>query len=216
MIANNFQSNEYADVKVLAGWVHGPASIHTTVPITQIEDVAGLSIHAITNKSARYFEALGATVTQSPPSALGGAISSGAAEAVVMPWEPMPSLGLFDQVNHHVMFAGDASLYSATHILAMNPASYAALTPALQAVIDHEAALQLSLLAAETMVKAWEQSQNLALEAGNQITVMDDTEVAKWVAASQAVWDDWSLDSVLRFEFDAYGLIDSALGAIGI
>jgi len=215
LIESDFQSNECADVKVLAGWVHGPAAIHSNVPITRLEDLQGLSIQAITGSSASYFEELQADVTRSAPGNLVEALSSNTAQAVIMPWEPTPSLGLADAVSHHIEFAGNVSLYTSTHILAMNPDSYAGLPPDLRAILDAEAGLQLSLMAAEAMFEAWETARGVAREAGNEFTTLDDAEVGRWLAASQPTWDQWSLDTVSVHEFDGYGLIDTILSSTG-
>ncbi|MEL6523450.1 MAG: TRAP transporter substrate-binding protein [Pseudomonadota bacterium] len=211
MIEADFQWNEYSDVRLLAGWVHGPAAIHSKVEIQSLEDVADLTLQTFTAQSTALLQALGANASQVSPRAAVKAMAAGETDAIAMPWEPTPSLGVADLVDYHVEFEGSAKLYTATHILAMNPAAYAALPPDLQDVLDAEAGRTLSIAAASIMKAASERGRDVAAEAGNTFVVMDYQEVKRWVDAAQRTWDAWTLKTVMDHQFDGEALIKKVL-----
>jgi len=74
----------------------------------------------------------------------------------------------------------------------MNKAKYDALPDDLRAILDAESGEKLSAFAAATMLAEDAPAREIAVNAGNTITVLDEAEVARWKEASQPVVERWT------------------------
>ena len=122
------------------------------------------------------------------------ALSKGVVGGTVIPWEVTPALRLTELVGNHTEFSGEESLYTATFVLAMNKAKYDAMPDDLKAILDAESGAKLSALASETMLAMDAPAREVAVNAGNNIITLDETEVARWKDVSQAVIERWVAD----------------------
>jgi len=91
MVETDFQNNEYADVKVLGAWVHGPGQIHTKDGVNKLEDMQGVSLRGPTRIINDMLSELGATPVGMPLPAIPEALSKGVVGGTVIPWEVTPS-----------------------------------------------------------------------------------------------------------------------------
>ena len=125
---------DFADVKVLAVWVHGPGVIHSKTPIRNVEDLNGVKLRAPTQVTNQMFSSLGATAVGMPVPAVPEALSKGVINATVIPWDVTTPLKTNELVHNHTEF-GDNALYTATFMIAMNRGKYDSLPDDLKAVI---------------------------------------------------------------------------------
>jgi len=174
MVEEDFQSNEYADFKVLGAWVHGPGVIHSIDPINSLEDMRGKTVRGPTRVINDMLSELGGTPVGMPLPAIPEAISKGVINATVIPWEVTPAVRLTELVSNHTEFTGPESLYTATIVLVMNKAKYEALPDDLKAIIDAESGAKLSEFASQIMWDYDAPARELAVEAGNNIIQLDD------------------------------------------
>ena len=194
MVETDWQSNEYKDVKVLGAWVHGPGQIHTKDGVGSLEDMKGLTLRGPTRIINDLLSELGAEPVGMPLPAIPEALSKGVVKGTVIPWEVTTAIRLSELVGNHTEFAGEEALYTAAIILVMNKAKYDALPDDLKAILDAEAGAKLSTFAAQVMWDMDPGARQIAEDAGNSITVLDEAEVARWKEASKPVVDRWVSD----------------------
>lgn len=194
MVETDFQSNEYADVKVLGAWVHGPGQIHTQDGVTSLEDMQGLTLRGPTRIINDLLGELGAEPVGMPLPAIPEAISKGVVKGTVIPWEVTTAIRLSELVDNHTEFSGDEALYTAAIVLVMNKAKYEALPDDLRAILDAESGAKLSTFASQVMWDMDAPAKKIAEDAGNTVVVLDDAEVARWKAAAEPVVARWISD----------------------
>jgi TRAP-type C4-dicarboxylate transport system substrate-binding protein len=209
MVETDFQQNEYKDVKVLGAWVHGPGVIHSVEPIAKLEDMKGKTVRGPTRVINDLLSELGATPVGLPLPGIPEALSKGVITGTVIPWEVTSSIRLTELVKNHTEFGGKEALYTATIVLAMNKDKYESLPADLRAIIDAESGPKLSAFAAKIMHEYDAPARELAVKAGNNIIVLDETEVARWKDASKPVVDRWVADMKGK-GIDGQALIDQA------
>jgi len=134
---------------------------------------------------------LGAEPVGMPLPAIPEALSKGVVQGTVIPWEVTTAIRLSELVGNHTEFSGDESLYTAAIVLVMNQASYDALPDDLRAILDAESGAKLSTFASQVMWDMDPGARQIAEDAGNSITVLDEAEVARWKEASLPVIDRW-------------------------
>ncbi len=213
MVETDFQNNEYADVKVLGAWVHGPGQIHTKDGVNKLEDMQGVSLRGPTRIINDMLSELGATPVGMPLPAIPEALSKGVVGGTVIPWEVTPAIRLSELVDNHTEFAGEQSLYTAAIVLVMNKAKYEALPDDLKAILDAESGAKLSTFATQVM---WDQdapAREIAVKAGNTITMLDEAEVDRWKAAAEPVVARWIADMETK-GIDGAALIEQARALI--
>lgn len=196
--------DDFKDFKVLGLWVHGPGVIHSKDPIVSPADLNGVKLRAPTRVTNQMFSAMGATAVGMPVPAVPEALSKGVIDATVIPWEVTGALKVPELVTNHLEF-GDASLYTATFIFAMNKEAYEALPDDLKAVIDANSGAEFSAFAGGQMQADDAAAREAALDMGNTITTLTPEQVEEWRVASAPTIDAWIA------EMDAKGLDGKAL-----
>lgn len=214
MVEEDFQSNEYKDLKVLGAWVHGPGVVHTKDGVSRLEDMTGKKVRGPTRVINDMLGELGATPVGMPVPAIPESLSKGVINGAVIPWEVTPSLKLSELVGKHTEFSGEEALYTATIVLVMNKASYDALSDQAKAAIDAESGAKLSGFAGQVMLDQDEPARNIALGNGSEIITLDAAEVARWKEAAQPVISRW-LEQMKERGIDGQALIDRAQALIG-
>ncbi len=213
MIEEDFQESEYGDVKVLAGWVHGPGVIHSNRPVTTMDDLAGMKLRGPTRVINDLLSELGATSVGMPVPAIPESLSKGVIDGAVIPWEVTPSLKLAELVGNHTEFEGGEALYTAVFVLAMNKGSYESLPDDLRAILDEHTGAKFAEFAARTMVDYDAPAREVAVGMGNNIVTIGADDVAAWKEASTPVVERWIADMDGR-GIDGQALIDRAKALI--
>ena len=191
MVETDFQNNEYADLKVLGAWVHGPGVIHSKNGVNALEDMQGLTVRGPTRIINDLLSELGAEPVGLPLPGIPEALSKGVVEGTVIPWEVTTAIRLSELVSNHTEFSGNEALYTAAIVLVMNKDRYNALPDDLRAILDAEAGEKLSAFATQVMWDMDAPARQIAVDAGNTITTLDEAEVARWKAASEPVVARW-------------------------
>lgn len=213
MVATDFQSNEYAGVKVLGAWVHGPGVIHTQDGVSRLEDMQGLTLRGPTRIINDLLGELGAEPVGMPLPAIPEAISKGVVKGTVIPWEVTSSIRLSELVGNHTEFSGRESLYTAAFVLVINQDKYDALPGDVKAILDAEAGEKLSAFASQVMWDMDAPARQIAVDAGNTIITLDEAEVDRWKEAAVPVVDRWIADMNDQ-GIDGAALIDEAKSLI--
>ena len=213
MIEDDLQASEYSDVKILAGWVHGPGVIHTNKPVQTMADMQGMKLRGPTRVINDLLSELGATSVGMPVPAIPESLSKGVIDGAVIPWEVTPSLKLSELVGNHTEFAGKQALYTAVFVLAMNRAKYESLPDDLRAILDEHSGAKFSEFAARTMAEYDVPGREEAVANGNNIVTVSEEDVAAWKEASKPVVERWIADMDGR-GIDGQALIDRAKALI--
>lgn len=213
MVETDFQSNEYADVKVLGAWVHGPGQIHTQDGVNSLEDMDGLTVRGPTRIINDLLGELGAEPVGMPLPAIPEAISKGVVKGTVVPWEVTTAIRLSELVDNHTEFSGEEALYTAAIVLVMNKAKYEALPDDLRAILDAESGAKLSTFASQVMWDMDAPAKKVAEDAGNTIVVLDEAEVARWKEAAEPVVARW-ISEMNDKGIDGAALIEQAKALI--
>jgi len=203
---------EFADVKVLGLWVHGPGVIHSKAPVVSVDDLNGVKLRAPTRITNQMFSSLGATAVGMPVPAVPEALSKGVIDATVIPWEVTGALRTSELVTNHTEF-GDTPLYTAAFVFAMNKDKYDALPDDLKKVIDDNSGLEFSASAGAQMAADDAAPRQAAVDAGNSIVTLTAEQVEGWRVAAQSTIDDWvrEMDEAGK---DGSGLVNEARALI--
>lgn len=207
----HFMDTEFGDLKMLGLWVHGPGLIHSSEPVTEPADLNGVKLRAPTRVTNQLFTGLGATTVGLPVPAVPEALSKGVIDATVIPWEVTASLKVGELVKNHTEF-GDASLYTATFIFAMNKDKYEALPDDLKKVIDDNSGEEFSAFAGKVMQDYDAPARQVAVDLGNNIIELTPEQVQVWRDASAGVEKAWVEEMSGRI--DAQALVDEARALI--
>ncbi|MCK7613006.1 TRAP transporter substrate-binding protein [Roseibium sediminicola] len=197
---------DFASFKPLALWVHGPGVIHSSKPITTLDDLNGVKLRAPTRVTNKLFSNLGATPIGMPVPAIPEALSKGVVDATIIPWEVVGALKVNELVKNHTEFPGDA-LYTTSFIFAMNKDKYDSLPDDLKAVIDANSGEEFSAFAGKQMQSDDAGPRAKAVEMGNNIITLTPEQVEEWKAGAQGTIDEWYA------EMDAKGIDGKALQA---
>ena len=206
-------ADEYPDVHMIAIFTHGPGVIHSETPIASIEDMDGLTLRGPTRVTSWMLEALGANAVGMPVPQIAENLSRGAIDGAVVPWEVTSSIRLSELVENHTEFSGDYSPYVATMIFAMSNDSYDALPDDLKAIIDDFSGLETSVWAGNVLDEGDAGGRAIAVERGNNIISLDETETTRWVDSAQTVYQRW-IDEMAEQGIDGAVLIDTARALI--
>ncbi|WP_299083278.1 TRAP transporter substrate-binding protein [uncultured Ruegeria sp.] len=208
MLEEDIAAREFADVKVLGGWVHGPGVIHANKEITTPDDFNGMKVRGASRQVNALLNTLGATPVGMPVPAVPEALSKGVIDGTTIPWEVTGALKVPELVENHTEFTGPM-MYTVTFVLAMNNDKYDALPEDLQAVIDTNSGLEFSVFAGEVQQSYDEPAREIALDRGNNIITLDEAQSAAWAEAAMPVYDAW-LSEMESKGIDGQALIDRA------
>jgi TRAP-type transport system periplasmic protein len=116
----------------------------------------------------------------------------------VLPWDAAAAAKVHESTKFHAEIAGTPTLSTATYVLAMNRATYAALPPDLKTVIDEN-----SGDAAATMVgRMWDEQaasiEDTVRKRGNTVSAIATDEAGRWRKATEPVIDSWNKQMRVR------------------
>ncbi|WP_163847301.1 TRAP transporter substrate-binding protein [Pseudooceanicola aestuarii] len=208
----HMMDTEFAELKMLGLWVHGPGVIHSSDPVAEPADLNGVKLRAPTRMTNQLFTQLGATTVGMPVPAVPEALSKGVIDGTVIPWEVTSSLKVGELVGNHTEFGGE-SLYTATFVFAMNKAKYDSLPDDLKKVIDDNSGADLSAFAGKTMQDADAPARQVAADLGNNIITLTPEQVQVWRDASAGIEEGW-IEEMTAKGMDGAGLVEDAKSLI--
>ena len=208
----NMMDSDFADMKILGVWVHGPGLFHSRKPIEQLSDLNGMKVRGPTRIITGMLGELGATPVGMPVPALPEALSKGVIDAAVVPWEVTQALKIAELVDYHTAF-GDEALYTTAFIFAMNKQKFDSLPDDLKAVIDANSGADFSATGGRMMAEADGPALQIAVDRGNTIFDVPPEQVAEWKAAAANVEANWIVEMNDK-GFDGQALVDQARALI--
>ncbi|EBA08044.1 TRAP transporter substrate-binding protein [Sagittula stellata] len=208
MYENDMADGEFADVKMLGTWVHGPGMFHTNDPVQTPEDLVGMKIRGGSRLVNQLLEAAGAEPVGMPVPAVSEGLSKGVIDGTTIPWEVTSALKVPELVSNHTEFEGPA-LYTLTFVLAMNKDVYDSMPEDLQKVIDDNSGLNFSVFAGGTQSDADAPARQVAVDLGNNIITVAEDQTGPWRDLVQPIYDSWIADLDSK-GMDGQALIDEA------
>ncbi|MDP3417805.1 TRAP transporter substrate-binding protein [Falsiroseomonas sp.] len=206
--------DEFADVHPIVVWAHDGGVIHANMPVNRLEDMRGLKLRFPTRQAGEALRALGAAPIGLPIPQVPEALSQRVIDGAVVPWEVVPSIRLQELVTNHTEILGTPTFYTASFILAMNKAKYAALPAELRTVLDANS----GMAAAEMAAKPWDEQgpvvrAQVERRRQNTIVQLSAAEKERWMLATRPVVENWIAGSRER-GFDGAALLADARGLI--
>lgn len=188
--------DEFRDVHPIALHVHGPGVIHLRNKLAKTAtDLVGSKVRGPTRQITKMLGLLGASPVGMPLPAISEALSKGVIDGCVIPWETVPSVKVQELTKFHTEFApADGALYTATFVLAMNKAKYAALAPDLKAVIDKHSGLATSAWLGRVQQAGDAPGRASALQHGNTIHTVAPAEAQEFKRKARLVEVAWMQD----------------------
>ncbi len=208
MFERHMKDTEFADVHILATWVHGPGMFHTNKPVVHPSDLQGMKIRGGGRMVNELLDLAGATPVGMPVPAVSEALANGVIDGATIPWEVTPALKVPELVKNHTEFEG-AALYNLTFVLAMNKDRYESLPDDLKAVIDRNSGLEFSVFAGGTQADADGPARQIAVDLGNNIVTVSAADAEEWRKVVEPVYARWIADMAGR-GIDGQALIDEA------
>ena len=199
---------EFADVKILGTWVHGPGMFHTNAPVAVPSDLQGMKIRGGSRLVNDLLTRVGAEPIGMPVPAIPEGLSKGVIDGTTIPWEVTTSLKVPELVKNHTEFEGPA-LYNLTFVLAMNKDRYESLPDDLKAVIDENSGLEFSIYAGGTQADADGPARQIAVDLGNNIVTVSEEQAKEWDALVNPIYETWISDMQGK-GIDGQALIDEA------
>lgn len=211
MFDEHMKDTEFAGVKILGTWVHGPGMFHTADPVETPADLQGMKIRGGSRLVNELLTLAGATPVGMPVPAVSEALSKGVIDGATIPWEVTGALKIPELVENHTEFVGPA-LYNLTFVLAMNEGVYNGLPDDLKAVVDDNSGLNFSIFAGGVQSDADAPAREVAVEMGNNIITVTDT--SEWQALVNPIYDTWTAEMQTK-GIDGKALIDEAKALMG-
>ena len=206
MFEEHMADGEFADLKILGTWVHGPGMFHTSDPVETPADLQGMKIRGGSRLVNELLTLAGATPVGMPVPAVPEGLSKGVIDGTTIPWEVTTALKIPELVDYHTEFEGPA-LYTLTFVLAMNVDAYEGLSDELKAAIDENSGRDFSIFAGGTQADADGPAREVAVENGNEIITVTDT--AEWEELVLPIYDSWTAEMAEK-DIDGQALIDEA------
>jgi TRAP-type C4-dicarboxylate transport system substrate-binding protein len=187
----HMRTTEFAETHIITAWAHDQGVIHAKREVKTMEDLRGLKLRFPTRQAGEGLKALGATAIGMPVPQVPEALSQGVIDGAVVPWEVVPSIRLQEMARFHTGVPGSPTFYTASFILAMNPARYRGLPAELKAVLDANSGEAAAIMAARVWDEEGPKVAEAARRRGNTVTEITEAEKARWVAATAPVTTAW-------------------------
>lgn len=208
MFETHMENGEFADLKIVGTWVHGPGMFHTNKPVVVPADLEGMKIRGGSRLVNDLLTRVGAEPIGMPVPAVSEALSKGVLDGTTIPWEVTAALKVPELVSNHTEFVGPA-LYNLTFVLAMNKDRYESLPEDLQQVIDDNSGLAFSIFAGGTQADADGPARQIAVDRGNNIITVSEEAAQEWDALVNPIYETWVADMQSK-GIDGQALIDEA------
>ncbi|MDA7966278.1 TRAP transporter substrate-binding protein [Ruegeria sp.] len=180
-------ADEHRGVKVIALHTHGPAQLHSSSPITSLDEVSGLKVRIPGGVGGDVGTALGATGIQVPAPKVYETLASKAADGVVMPFEGRKGFKLTEVAQNVYEMPG--GLYRGSFAYIMNEDTFADLPADLQAALDEKV---FGEPLSREIGKIWDEIDAIGREAtettdGNAINAASDADLERFSAIAEDV-----------------------------
>jgi len=181
---------EMKDVKYCFAFTHEPGTFHSrTKKIMVPSDIAGMKIRPAHATMASLVTSLGGTNVQAAAPEVRDILEKGVAEAVTFPWGSMLLFGIDKVTKYHM----EAALYTTGFVWVMNKATYGAMSPVQQQVIDNHCTREWAIKVAAPWAE-FEHDGIAKLKAlpDHEVYPISDAQLDEWKTATGPVVKSWA------------------------
>ena len=171
------EADEHRGVKVVAMHTHGPAHLHSNVPVDSLDDISGLKLRVPGGVGGDVGAALGATGIKVPAPKVYETLASKAADGVVMPLEGRKGFKLTEVAPHLYMIPG--GLYRGSFAILMNQEVWDEMPDDIKQALEENV---FGEPASRMLGQVWDEIDAIGLEEtktaeGNTITEASDADM---------------------------------------
>jgi TRAP-type C4-dicarboxylate transport system substrate-binding protein len=187
-----YAATEMKDTHYCFSFVLDPVAIHSTnKKIVVPDDVKGTKARPAQGTIAAWMTLLGATNVQSSAPEVRDILAKGVADSVTFPWGSLVLFGI-DKVTKYDM---DEPLGSVMFQWLMSPATYAAMSPAQQKVIDHHCTTEWAARFADPWVDFEHAGvAKVKAEPDHEVYTISDDQLALWKKSAEPLQQKWAAD----------------------
>lgn len=204
---------EYKDYQVLGLWTHAGQLLHSNKAVRKADDFKGLTVRTSGQGGTLFLEAMGATPIQAPITEAASLLSKGVVDAVLLPYEIVPSYKLHELTKFHVTLEGGRRFQAQTFLFAMNRARYDKLPADLKKVIDENSGSGVAQRAGQIWVEVEGPGEKMARDRGNEIIALSKADSDRVEQQSKVAVDRW-IAGVKSKGIDGQAIVTAARAAI--
>ena len=206
MFHRKWMHDEYEDTHPLVFHTTAPGHIHTVDrQIHTLEDLDGLKVRVASRNDGAMLEALGAVPVGMPITQTYEALSRGVVEGAWIQWSVLRPYRLQEVTRYHT----EVSLVCSPFVLTMNKARYDGLPDDIRKILDDTSGVAL----AQRLGRLWQDDESrgrgLAVQRGNRVLVLAESERARWRTATASVTERW-IGKVDAMGYDGQALLADA------
>ncbi len=217
-IHDNFDliADDYEDIKPLLLHVHDGNAIHMRdfiQDVLSLDEFNGKKLRTPSRTGAWMIEALGAEPVGMPVPALPQALSKGAVDGALVPFEIFPPLKLAELTQTSMEGRKKQRFGTSVFMYAMNKDRFEELPEDLQTIIEEHSGRAF----AKKMGEVWEAAESVGKrmqhESGGTILRLDDATTEDMLTRGQSVVDKW-VEEVTSKDIDGEGIVEKARAAV--
>ncbi|MDN5569319.1 MAG: TRAP transporter substrate-binding protein [Paracoccus sp. (in: a-proteobacteria)] len=198
---------DFADVQVLFLHVHAGQALHMAQKrVRSPQDITGLKLRVPGPTGT----AVGATPVTMPVPDLLQALSTGAVDGALIPWEIIPPRQLFESTAYQIEGPDKNRFGTTTFQVSMNTARWDGLPEDLKQVLADNIGKEWLREVSDIWRAADDVGIKMAVDNGNEHIVLSEDEMAAFNDVLAPVVEDW----VAQSGFDAAALVAAARKAI--
>lgn len=211
---DQYLAPEYEGVKVIVLHVHAGQGIQMKDKLARKPgDLKGLKMRIPSRSGAWVIEALGATPVGMPIGDLPQALSTGAVDGALIPWEIIPPFKIQELTKYQIEGPNHERFGTTTFQISMNQAKYDSLPDDLKAVIDKNSGEEFARLVGKVWRDSEEGGIGVAIKDGNELITLTEEEMAGFRKAMEPVDKRW-IEEVTAKGIDGQALYDAARAAV--
>jgi TRAP-type C4-dicarboxylate transport system substrate-binding protein len=194
-----YAATEMKDIKFCFAFTHDPGTFHSrSKKIVVPADLKDMKIRPAHASMAALVTSLGGTNVQASAPEVRDILEKGVADAVTFPWGSILLFGIDKVTKYHM----EAALYTTGFVWVMNKATYAAMSPQQQKVIDDHCNKQW----AAKIAAPWADFEHdgiakLKAMPDHEVYPLTDAQLGEWKTAAVPVVKTWS-DAVRKIGAD--------------
>jgi len=215
-IADNFDlvAEDFEDIHPLLVHVHAGNALHLVDGCVESPaDLEGKKLRTPTRTGGWLIEAWGAEPVGMPVPELPQALSRGAVDGALIPFEIVPPLGVHELTECSVTGADNQRFGTAVFLFAMNKDRYESLPDDLKAIIDENSGDALAPLAGALWDRIEGPGQQMQEGTGSPVEALSNEATLEFDALGEEVVARW-VEEVSGKGIDGQMLVDAAREAI--
>ena len=208
--AKRNMGEEYGDTHPILFHTHAPGQLHTKgTAIRTLDDMAGLQLRGPSRPITEAIGTMGATPVGMPVPAVTEAISRGVVDGAALPWTITRPIRLHEVTDYHTVL----DFYAVVFGMVMNKSRWESLPADMQQAINDASSEEFVRELGELWDGDEAQGRQMAIDAGNEIIEVSDSERERFREACQPVIDNW-IETVNERGMDGQALYEEALSLI--